>query len=95
MAKSTKLSKKKNKKPSVSEIKKELNAKLFLLVGIHIHVKLLREDKQYFKSYSKKIGISEYSLRRIINGTYNGAIPPILAKVQRMGIRCEITYKNV
>lgn len=86
---------KKKPTPTNSELKQHLDMQLFNLVAITLHKKLLFEDKQYFRQYSQKIGISERKLRKIMNGKFDEALPPLLAQVRRMGVKLKITYTPI
>ena len=77
------------------ELKQHLDTQLLNLVAVTLHKKLLYEDQNYLKQYCKKIGISESKLKKIMNGTFDEALPPILAKVQRMGVKLKITYTPI
>lgn len=86
---------KKKPTPTNSELKQHLDMQLFNLVAITLHKKLLFENKQYFKQYAQTIGINERKLRKIMNGTFDEALPPVLAQVQRMGVKLKITYTPI
>lgn len=94
---------KKEKKSHLSEDQNKLTAQqimmglrvqLFNIIIYRLHSLYLEKDKKYFKGYCKKAGIAERKMRMIINGTYDGTIPDVLAMAQRAGLVLNINYKK-
>jgi hypothetical protein len=81
-------------KPTVEQIMMSYRIQLYQIIIYNLHSKFLATDKQYFKDYCKKTGIPERKLRMIINGTYDGTIPDLLALVRRAGLVVDIKYEK-
>lgn len=68
---------------------------IFRAIIFDTHAGLLQNDKDYFKSYCKKLGIPERKMRMIMNGTYDGTVPDLIALAQRCGSGCVFKFNAI
>lgn len=75
----------KTEKLTVNQCLMQVRTEMFRGIIYDHHARLLHTDKGYFKSYCKRIGISEPTMRLIMDGTYDGTITDLVEISMKAG----------